>query len=111
MLVCKNLLVTKRNYFQDILNRSISNQPLPWYKTLAKYYQRDEWELFDLRSDPTESVNIAENKSIQEIRKNLEIKLLKWQTETNDPWRCAPHAILQDKGEFQNHPQCLTLGI
>lgn len=101
----------KADVLQDILNRSIAKQPLPWYKTLAKYYLRDEWELFDLRTDPTEAVNIAEKKSMQEIRSWLERMLSEWQTETNDPWRCAPHGVLQDKGEFKDDPQCLTLGI
>lgn len=37
-------------------------------------------------------------------------RLNEWLEITNDPWRCAPHAVLQDAGPFKNHPQCMTLG-
>lgn len=89
----------------------MSRQPLPWYKTLASYYNRDEWELFDLKMDPAERTNLASKPSMKETRTMLASMLLKWQTQTNDPWRCAPHAVLQDVGEFKNDPQCLALGI
>lgn len=46
-------------YMQDILNRTRNHQFLPWYKTLKKYYQRPEWELYDLKYDPEELNNIA----------------------------------------------------
>lgn len=84
---------------------------MPWYKTLTQYYQRDEWELYDLKMDPLEVKNLAEKPGMKEIRTKLEARLLKWQIQTNDPWRCAPHAVLQDKGEYKDDPQCLTLNI
>lgn len=34
-----------------------------------------------------------------------------WLIATNDPWRCSPHGVLMDKGEFADDAQCLTLGI
>lgn len=46
-----------------------------------------------------------------EVRMRLAARLAEWQTITNDPWRCAPHGVLQDKGEFKNDPQCMTLNI
>lgn len=93
------------------MNRSIAHEALPWYKTLDSYYNRDEWELYDLKRDAVELTNLAEKSSMKEIRANLEARLREWQTLTNDPWRCAPHAVLQDKGEYKNDPQCLTLGV
>lgn len=89
----------------------MSKQPLPWYKTLASYYNRDEWELYDLKYDAVELQNLAMKPSMKDVREDLEKKLMKWQEITDDPWRCAPHGVLQDKGEFQDDPQCLTLGI
>ncbi|EDX12400.1 GD20145, partial [Drosophila simulans] len=29
---------------------------------------------------------------------------------TKDPWRCAPHAVLQEQGVYKEQPACLTLG-
>lgn len=52
--------------FQDILNRTINKQPLPWSKSLQQYYQRKEWELYDLRKDPEELNNIAGKKSMEQ---------------------------------------------
>lgn len=96
--------------FQDILNRTIEKQPLPWYKTLNQYYHRDEWELYDLKSDPAEMKNVAAKKSMQEVLKTLQKQLAAWLEETKDPWRCAPGGVLMDRGEFKEEPQCLTLG-
>lgn len=38
-------------------------------------------------------------------------RLNDWLVATNDPWRCAPHGVLMDKGEFVDDVQCLTLGV
>lgn len=84
---------------------------MPWYKTLGRYYNRDEWELFDLKADGDELTNIASKPAMKEIRADLEKRLDKWLTTTKDPWRCAPHGVLQDKGDFKDNPQCLTLGV
>ena len=47
------------DHFKDILNRSRSHQPLRWSKTLQGYYERPEWELYDLKYDPEELTNVA----------------------------------------------------
>lgn len=96
---------------QDILNRTMANQPLPWYKNLKKYYNRDEWELYDLKMDVGELSNLANKPSMKQVRDDLADRLGKWLAATDDPFRCAPHAVLQDKGEYLNDPQCLPLGI
>lgn len=96
--------------FQDILNRTISNTILPWYKNLRTYYNRPEFELYDMKKDFVEMQNLAYQKDFAKIRKKLEDTLWNWQVDTNDPWRCAPHAVLEDKGEYKGNPSCLTLG-
>ena len=46
--------------FQDLLQRTFHNQSLHWYKrSLGEYYQRPEFELFDLKMDPEEKYNVA----------------------------------------------------
>ncbi|XP_035777320.1 N-sulphoglucosamine sulphohydrolase-like [Anopheles albimanus] len=96
--------------FQDILNRTLAKQPVPWYKTLRSYYQRPEWELYDLKLDPTESKNLFGKSSTKETFQQLHDRLQKWLEATNDPFRCAPDGVLQDTGEYLNNPTCLTLG-
>lgn len=96
--------------FQDLLNRTLTKTPIPWYKTLRSYYQRDEWELYDLKLDGNEAINVFTKKDYAAVTKDLQEKLWNWQVETNDPFRCAPHAVLEDKGEYKGDPECLTLG-
>ncbi|KAK4874786.1 hypothetical protein RN001_014146 [Aquatica leii] len=95
--------------FQDMLNRTRNHQPLNWFKTLRSYYERPEWELYDLKLDAGELNNLAGKPSYKKIFKELQEKLYNWQKETNDPWLCAPHSILEDAGEFQDNPQCMGL--
>lgn len=97
--------------FQDILNRTRTGQPLPWYTTLKEYYGRPEWELFDLKMDPTERRNLAGKSALKEVQAKLTARLAKWQRATADPWQCAPHGVLENKGEFREQPQCLALGV
>lgn len=96
--------------FQDILNRTISKTPLPWYKNLVQYYHRPEWELYDLHYDPQEMKNLAGKISLKDIQQFLHNSLVEWQANTHDPWRCAPQAELLDGGPFKDDPQCFPLG-
>lgn len=96
--------------FQDILNRTLSKSALPWYKDLKSYYRRQEWELFDLKIDGGELINMAHKKDYAKVFEDLKKKLWDWQVETDDPWRCYPQAVLEDKGEYKENAQCLTLG-
>ncbi|KAJ8730458.1 hypothetical protein PYW07_017496 [Mythimna separata] len=84
--------------FQDLLNRTRSKQPLPWYKTLTQYYYRPQWELYDVRADPLESRNLHGKPSLQQVEADLQARLLRWQGDTADPWRCAPGAVLERQG-------------
>ncbi|XP_033214400.1 N-sulphoglucosamine sulphohydrolase isoform X2 [Belonocnema kinseyi] len=95
--------------FQDLLNRTHTNQPLRWYKSLKTYYYRDEWELYDLRHDPEETKNIAKKLSVKRIFADLQERLLNWQEATKDPWMCAPGGVLEAAGDFKDNPQCMPL--
>ncbi|XP_050671147.1 N-sulphoglucosamine sulphohydrolase [Leptidea sinapis] len=84
--------------FQDILNRTRANQPLPWYKTLKQYYYRPQWELYDLKQDPEELNNLHGKEAVSGVEKQLRSRLGAWQRASLDPWRCAPAAVLE-RGE------------
>ncbi|CAH2238612.1 jg1418 [Pararge aegeria aegeria] len=81
--------------FQDILNRTRSKQPLPWYKTLKQYYYRPQWELYDLRADPLELKNLHGKPSVEAAESSLRDRLRAWQRRSRDPWLCAPGAVLE----------------
>lgn len=53
---------------------------------LIRYYepQWDMWEMFDLEKDPEEMNNVAEDAAYQEIRKDLEQRLIKLRKQYND---------------------------
>ncbi|XP_028981990.1 N-sulphoglucosamine sulphohydrolase [Diachasma alloeum] len=94
--------------FQDLLNRSRSNMPLEWYKDLKSYYHRPEWELFDLKMDPEELKNIAFEPSAKGVFKELREKLLQWQKDTQDPWICAPHGVLEPFEGDKHDLRCMS---
>ncbi|XP_075147769.1 N-sulfoglucosamine sulfohydrolase [Haematobia irritans] len=96
--------------FQQILNATMNHQSLPWYKNLLSYYQRPEWELYDVKGDSLERFNLIDKPKYKGTFKMLQKRLLQWQIDTNDPWRCAPHAVLQAQGVFKENPVCLSLG-
>ena len=96
--------------FQDLLQRTYHNQSLHWYKpSLRVYYQRPEYELYDLKIDPEEKHNVAEKPNYQGKLTKLQNRLLKWQEKTRDPWICSPHSVLENKGHFKDNAQCLPL--
>ncbi|XP_008551634.1 N-sulphoglucosamine sulphohydrolase [Microplitis demolitor] len=94
--------------FQDLLNRSRSNMPLRWTKNLKSYYNRPEWELYDLKYDPEELNNIINKPSSQTIFKELSQKLFEWQKKTNDPWICAPGGVLEPIDGDKNNLGCMS---
>ncbi|KAF7688334.1 N-sulphoglucosamine sulphohydrolase isoform X1 [Silurus meridionalis] len=91
--------------FQDLLQRTRAGTPTGWFKTLRQYYYRERWELYDTHSDPAEQNNLASDPAYKDVLELLKEQLLKWQWETEDPWVCAPDAVLEDKME----PKCRPL--
>ena len=57
------------------------------YKLIHFYNDIDEWELYDLKEDPTEMHNIYGKPGMEEITKNLREELLRLQEQYNDPIR------------------------
>ncbi|CAH0385228.1 unnamed protein product [Bemisia tabaci] len=95
--------------FQDILNRTINNLPLPWSRSLKSYYYRPEWELFDLSTDKKEVKNIAYNNTFSEVFSDLKKRLWRFQNKSNDPWICGLGAVFENSGTFKQKPRCLPL--
>nr|CAH0102394.1 unnamed protein product [Daphnia galeata] len=85
--------------FLDMLNRTLNGRPLRWIKELKDYYFREEWEMFDLKTDPKECVNVHRKKKYKEKFSELKEKLFQWQKSTYDPWLCAPHGVLLENAE------------
>lgn len=94
---------------QDLLNRTVSGRETFWFKTLKEYYYRDQWELFDLESDPHEVNNVASNSSYKSEFEELKSRLLTWQHATNDPWICSPDGVLENEGNYPKSGVCLPL--
>lgn len=69
--------------WQDIINNDKAEYS---GKSVNGYTFRDEFELFDLSTDPNESENLAYNEDYAEILEQMKAKLKLFQEETNDPW-------------------------
>lgn len=57
------------------------------YKLVINLHQTDE--LYDLKNDPGEMVNLIENPETVQVRDELHRRLLTWMEESRDPFRCA----------------------
>lgn len=95
--------------FQDLLNRTRKGEATHWFKTLGQYYYRDQWELYDLMSDPMERYNLAEKPMYEGVLKKMKLDLLNWQNVTSDPWICAPWGVLENVGAYKTNPQCMSM--
>ena len=86
-----------------------------WWSSLEEYYYRPEYELYNISSSDEpfearpEKINLVEFDEFQNLFEEMKNLLKKWQWETQDPWRCAPRAILQDSGRYKDDPSCLPL--
>lgn len=95
--------------WQDILQRTRAHKPLHWFSTLRDYYYRPQWQLFDLNKDPHEMQNLYSDPTYAKIISQLRGQLTAWQNVTDDPWICAPTAVLEKGGIYKQHPQCMAL--
>lgn len=55
-------------------------------RTVGQYIHRPQFELFDMRNDPEERINLATNPKYKETLEQYEAKLKDFQKRTNDPW-------------------------
>lgn len=95
--------------YQDLLNRTQEGKPTKWFRTLDQYYYRDQWELYDLKTDPKELKNLFGKPDYQRVVKELQGKLQVWQNITYDPWICSPGSVLEDKGRYPRSGVCLSM--
>jgi N-sulfoglucosamine sulfohydrolase len=55
-------------------------------RTVQKFLFRDQIELYDLKNDPDEIHNLADDPKYQQVRTELSTKLVAWLEATDDPW-------------------------
>ncbi len=55
-------------------------------RTVGEYIQRPEFELFNMETDPHESLNLANDPAYAEVLEDYKAKLKAKQKELNDPW-------------------------
>jgi len=55
-------------------------------KTVGRYVQRPEFELFDIQSDPDEAHNLADSPGHADVLTTYQAKLKELQREYEDPW-------------------------
>jgi N-sulfoglucosamine sulfohydrolase len=55
-------------------------------RTLDAYLNRPEFELYDLKNDPDEIVNLAGDLKYKDVFEQLKQKIVTFQKETEDPW-------------------------
>ena len=55
-------------------------------RSVEAYLHRPEFELYDLKTDPDEIVNLANDPAYAEILRDLKRKLKRFQKRTKDPW-------------------------
>jgi N-sulfoglucosamine sulfohydrolase len=55
-------------------------------RTVDAYLHRPRFELYDLQSDPQETVNLADDPAHAKQLEQMQTQLHEWQKETHDPW-------------------------
>ena len=80
-LVPKNIGQLSKRYYEGPSGDADYGQ-----MTVGQYVQRPEFELFDMKSDPHESTNLADSPGHQDILKQYQAKLKSMQKEMEDPW-------------------------
>ena len=55
-------------------------------KRIQDYIYRPEFELYDMKSDPFESTNLAGNPQFEDVLSAYKEKMKAFQTRTSDPW-------------------------
>ncbi|KAK0054965.1 N-sulfoglucosamine sulfohydrolase [Biomphalaria pfeifferi] len=81
-----------------LVNQSKSHHHSNWWIELPKYLHRDQYELYDLTSDPYEVYNVATEPRYRDVFQELQALLKSWQLSTFDPWLCSRGFInIKDK--------------
>jgi N-sulfoglucosamine sulfohydrolase len=110
-----NLLPDRKNPVYDIYlveqrpetftPGELENVPKHIRQAYDSFHQPPEFELYDLKKDPWEFNNLAENPSYNEHLTRLKKQLAKWQKETDDPFR---HKCILEKFTAENDATMAT---
>lgn len=63
-------------------------------------YETKPWVLYDVREDPYQLNNLAEDPAAQSIRDNMEQRLAQWMRETGDAWSYNWSVPVEDNGRL-----------
>ena len=55
-------------------------------RTIHAYNKRPRFELYDLKNDPNEVNNLADQAEHVATLKSMQLQLKEWQTKSGDPW-------------------------
>jgi N-sulfoglucosamine sulfohydrolase len=110
-----NLLPHRKNPVYDIYlieqrpetftHEELTNVPEHIQEAYKIFRRPPEYELYDLKNDPWEFNNLAENPSYDEHLTRLKKQLAKWQKETDDPFR---HKHILEKFTAENDATMAT---
>ena len=67
------------------------------------------WVLYDLRTDPYQMRNLADDPSARKIQGAMEKKLLHWMEEAGDRWDYNWTAPVEDNGRLYRHRTFYTV--
>lgn len=71
--------------WQDVYNKGPNT--LYGKRSVNDYIHRPEFELFDIESDPDESVNLANEAKYKTVLNQLKDEMKRFQSRTKDPWK------------------------
>jgi arylsulfatase A-like enzyme len=102
-------------YFQIFVPFAGDGTPNPWrgVRTDRHMYARTEaglWVLYDLKVDPYELKNLADDPPQTALREGLESKLAGWMKRTGDSWALNSTAPVEDKGRLYRSETFTTIG-
>ncbi|MCB1229577.1 MAG: sulfatase [Verrucomicrobiae bacterium] len=80
-----------------------------WIEAGGRERPREAWQLFDLRLDPLETRNVADDPAYAGVRVDLEDRLERWMRETKDPLLDGPVAL--PEGGYANAREHLSATI
>ena len=92
-------------FFQFFVPFAGDGTPRPWrgVRTDRHMYARTEsgpWVLYDLKDDPYERNNLAQDPSSAAVRNSLEATLASWMKRTGDSWALNSMEPVEDKGRL-----------
>ena len=88
---------TSGDYFKEWIEAAKSDQHAA--EVLARHHGRPEYELFDLRNDPSELTNLASYPKLAGIRQNLLAELKGWISEQGDELTVFHDPLMLDAPE------------